>query len=54
MQFALDLAKKFFSKEKMIGMVSALVIAAAAAATSMNTQEFKTAVCGAPTLTLNK
>ena len=43
--------KKIFqaivTKKRMIGWASALVLAAGAAATSMETKEFKEAVCGA-------
>lgn len=44
------LVEKFISKKRLIGWVSAAIIAAGAAAAGMQTPEFKEAVCGAPIL----
>ena len=40
----------FLDKKKIIGWVSAIAMVIGAAAASMNTQDFKDAVCGAPVI----
>lgn len=42
----------FINKKKLVGWLSAFAIAVLAAASGMQTQEFKDAVCGAPTIAL--
>lgn len=44
------LASMFLNKKRIIGWVSAVVFAIGAAATTMQTKEFKEAVCGAPVI----
>lgn len=42
----------FIDKKKLVGWISAFAIAVLAAATGMQSQEFKDAVCGAPVIAL--
>ena len=44
----------FINKKKIIGYVSAVVLAIGAAGAAMSTKEFKEAVCAAPVLEIEK
>lgn len=46
----LKIAGAFINKKRVIGWISAAVIAGGAVATGLQTQEFKDAVCSAPVL----
>jgi hypothetical protein len=45
-----EIALKIFSKERIIGWISAFIFVAGAAAVGMQQADFKAAVCGAPVI----